>query len=175
MHQFYLHSSWGCFFSYFSRTWDTPKSGCNQWRASECKWVRRRPREDTQRILWISAIFCITPCWNKRIHMFKNLKQRQSMKINVPASYPDICRISVPDITGPGARFAVCLKVMEDLKNPVHGAQGALQTPSRATSARTTRHASPGFNPTTTRCGVIKAGFQVGRRCHTWFRRGCWG
>lgn len=59
---FYLHSSWGCRFSYFSLTWDTPKSGCNQWSASECRWVKRRPREDTQRNLWISAIFWITPC-----------------------------------------------------------------------------------------------------------------
>lgn len=62
----YLHSSWGCCFSYFSLIWETPKSGCNQWSASEWRWVRRRPREDTQRNLWISAIFWITPCYNTR-------------------------------------------------------------------------------------------------------------
>lgn len=63
--QLYLHSSWGCCFSYFSLTWDTPKSGCSQCRASEWRWVRRRPREDTQRSLWISAIFWMTP-WKKQ-------------------------------------------------------------------------------------------------------------
>lgn len=66
---------------------------------------------------------------------------------------PDICGISMPDITSPGTWFTVCLKVMEDLQNPVHGAQGALKASCRAagTNTGTTGDARPGFNPTTTR------------------------
>lgn len=115
----YLHSSWGCCFSYFSLTWETPKSGCNQWSASECRWVRRRPREDTQRNLWISAIFWITPC-KKKINKRRREKIKEmigwSAKIlrNVSVSYPDIRPVSVPDITSPGTGFTVCLKVVED-------------------------------------------------------------
>lgn len=84
------------------------------------------------------------------------------------SSYPDIRGISVPDITSPGTWFTICLKVMEDLENAVHGARGPLKAPSGAagTNAGNTRHPGPGFNPTTTRCGVIEVGFQVGRRRH---------
>lgn len=176
--QFYLHSSWGCCFSYFSLMWDTPKSGCNQWRASECRWVRRRPREDTQRSLWISAIFWMTPCWiSRRKWEAKRTMWRWTQVTSVCVSYPDICSISMPDITGPGAWFAICLKVVEDLENPVHGARRPLEASSRAAGAntRTTRHPGPGFNPTTTRCRVIKVGLQVGRWRHAWLKRSCWG
>lgn len=87
---------------------------------------------------------------------------------HVCVPYPDICSISVPDVTSPGAWFAVCLKVMKDLQNSVHGAWGPLKAASRAagTNTGTTRHPRTGFNPTATRCGVIVVGFQVGRRCH---------
>lgn len=83
-------------------------------------------------------------------------------------SYPDICAVPMPDITGPVAGFTVCLKIMEDFQNPIHGAWGPFKAPGRATSANTSvaGHPRTGFNPTTTGCRVIVVGFQVGRRRH---------
>ena len=58
----HLHSSFGRACSYFSLTWETPISG---W--SQCTWsldrplLRRRPKQDVQRTLWMSRIFWMIP------------------------------------------------------------------------------------------------------------------
>lgn len=85
--------------------------------------------------------------------MLKNINDAEDLKgKSVLPSYPDICSISVPDITCPGARFTVCLKVMEDLKNSIHGCWSPLQTSCRTTCAGTTWQPRSGFNPATARC-----------------------
>lgn len=83
-------------------------------------------------------------------------------------SHPNICSISMSDITSPVAWFTVCLEIMEDFQNPIHGTWGPFKGSSRAagTNASSTGHSRTGFNPTTTRCRVIVVGFQVGRRRH---------
>lgn len=80
---------------------------------------------------------------------------------NASVSYPDICSISMPDITSPGAWFTVRLKVMEDFQNPIHGAWGPLKSPGRTTGTNTgaAGHPRTGFNPTTTCCRMIVIGF----------------
>lgn len=67
-------------------------------------------------------------------------------------SYPDICAIPMPYITGPVTGFTVRLKIMEDFQNPIHGAWGPFETSSRATGTDTGVAGYPrtGFNPTTT-------------------------
>lgn len=67
-------------------------------------------------------------------------------------SYPDICAIPVPYITGPVTGFAVCLKIMEDFQNPIHRAWGPFKTSGRATGTNTSAagHPRTGFDPTTT-------------------------
>lgn len=58
-----LHSSFGRASSYVSLMWDTPISG---W--SQCTWsldwvlLRRRPKQEVQRTLWMSRIFWMIPC-----------------------------------------------------------------------------------------------------------------
>lgn len=177
--ELYLHSSWGCCFSYFSLIWETPKSGCNQWSASECRWVRRRPRDDTQRNLWISAIFWITPCENTRKENSKKITLIMTIYYtkNASMSYPDICAFPMPDITGPVTGFTVCLKIMEDFQNSIHGARGPFKASGRATGTNTSAagHPRTGFNPTTTGWWVIVVGFQVRRRCHVQLRWSPWG
>lgn len=61
----HLHSSFSRACSYFSRTWETPISG---W--SQCTWslvvllLRRRPKQEVQRTLWMSNIFWMIP-WKR--------------------------------------------------------------------------------------------------------------
>lgn len=90
---------------------------------------------------------------------------------NVFQSYPDICAIPMPDITGPVAGFTVCLKIMEDFQNPIHGARRPFKASGRATGTNTSAagHPRTGFNPTTTG-RVVVVGFQVGRRRHVRLR-----
>lgn len=67
-------------------------------------------------------------------------------------TYSDICPVSVPNVAGPGAWFTVCLKVVEDLQDPVHGARGPFQSSSgpAGTQAGAAGHPRTGLDPTTT-------------------------
>lgn len=80
-------------------------------------------------------------------------------------TYSDIRPVSVPDVAGPGAWFTVCLKVVEDLQDPVHGARRPFQSPGgpAGTQAGATGHPRAGLDPTATDGRVIVVGLQVGR------------